>query len=173
MMTEPIQQTTTESRRQLLDMRENMMSNPHYADDPDYEPWLEAAGTFEPSTISEIVDGLYITARDGVNEAVIEGHFIINVTQQNELDTYYDAQVSIYPNDRTNIVRLDALVTLISGLIDSGHHVTVHCSMGMERSVLVVAYYLHKWHCMSLDEAYATIIDRRPIAVDRREWARL
>ena len=172
-MTEPITQPTTESRRQLLNMRESMMGNPHYSDDPDYEPWLEAAAMFEPSTISEIVDGLYITARDGVNAAVIEGHFIINVTQQGELKTYYDAQVSIYPNDRTNIVRLDALVTLISGLIDSGHHVTVHCSMGMERSVLVVAYYLHKCHGMTLDEAYATIIDRRPIAVDRREWARL
>ena len=172
-MTEPITQTTTESRRQLLDMRESMMGNPHYSDDPDYEPWLEAAAMFEPSTISEIVDGLYITARDGVNAAVIEGHFIINVTQQGELKTYFDAQISIYPNDATNLVRLDALVTLISGLADSGHHGTVNCSMGMERSVLVVAYYLHKCHGMTLDEAYATIIDRRPIAVDRREWARL
>ena len=45
--------------------------------------------------------------------------------------------------------------------------------MGMERSVLTVAYYLHTEMDMSIDQAYATIVERRPIAFDRRDWAGL
>ena len=45
--------------------------------------------------------------------------------------------------------------------------------MGMERSVLAVAYYLNGENNMSLDEAYAHIIKRRPIALDQRDWAGL
>ena len=45
--------------------------------------------------------------------------------------------------------------------------------MGMERSVLAVAYFLYTKMDMGLDEAYAHIVERRPIAWDRREWAGL
>ena len=56
-------------------------------------------------------------------------------------------------------------------LMQTGRRVAVHCSMGMERSVLAVAYYLHATRDMGLDEAYALIMESRPIALDRRSWA--
>ena len=42
--------------------------------------------------------------------------------------------------------------------------------MGMERSVLAVAWWLHSYKNMSLDEAYELIRQKRPVALDRREW---
>jgi len=153
----------TESRKQLLQM---IPPVPDQHDD-----WDKAALNFEPSELSEIVDGLYITSRDGVGEAMVRGQFIINVTQKGELDTYYDAQISLYPDERTNMIRLKTLALLIDELIQAGRPVAVHCSMGMERSVLAVAYYLHTKMDKTLDEAYALIMERRPIALDRRSWA--
>ena len=153
----------TASRKQLLQM---IPPNPNQYDD-----WDKAALNFEPSELSEIVDGLYITSRDGVDAAMMENHFIINVTQKGELDTYYDAQISLYPDERTNMIRLKTLALLIDELLQTGRRVAVHCSMGMERSVLAVAYYLHATRDMGLDEAYALIMESRPIALDRRSWA--
>ena len=172
-MTQPITQPDdmTDSRAQLLEMRANLMGHPRYADDPKYARLIEVAPDFEPSELSEIVDGLFITSRDGVDAAMMENHFIINVTQKGELDTYYDAQISLYPDERTNMIRLKTLALLIDELLQTGRRVAVHCSMGMERSVLAVAYYLHATRDMGLDEAYALIMESRPIALDRRSWA--
>jgi len=153
----------TESRKQLLQM---IPPVPDQHDD-----WDKAALNFEPSELSEIVEDLFITSRDGVEAAMMEGQFIINVTQKGELDTHYDAQISLYPDERTNMIRLKTLALLIDELIQAGRPVAVHCSMGMERSVLAVAYYLHTKMDKTLDEAYALIMERRPIALDRRSWA--
>ena len=153
----------TASRKQLLQM---IPPVPDQQDD-----WDRAALHFEPSELSEIVDGLFITSRDGVDAAMMKNHFIINVTQKGELDTYYDAQISLYPDERTNMIRLKTLALLIDELLQTGRRVAVHCSMGMERSVLAVAYYLHATRDMGLDEAYALIMESRPIALDRRSWA--
>lgn len=174
-MTQPITQPDdmTDSRAQLLEMRANLMGHPRYADDPKYARLIEVAPDFEPSELSEIVDGLFITSRDGVEAAMMEGQFIINVTQKGELDTYYDAQISIHPYDPTNIIRLKTIALLIDELLKDHRAVAVHCSMGMERSVLAVAYFMHTKMDMGLDEAYAHIVERRPIAWDRREWAGL
>ena len=165
-MNEPITQSDapkTDSRAQL----EQMI----HPDPNQYDDWDRAALHFEPSELSEIVDGLFITSRDGVDAAMMENHFIINVTQKGELDTYYDAQISLYPDERTNMIRLKTLALLIDELLQTGRCVAVHCSMGMERSVLAVAYYLHATRDMGLDEAYALIMESRPIALDRRSWA--
>jgi hypothetical protein len=173
-MTTPITQddySLANSRTQLLQIRDDIMSD-HNAMEK-YSGFVEAAVYFEPSELSEIVSGLFITSRDGVEEAMMNGHFIINVTPRGELNTYYDAQIGIRPYDSTNIPKLNGLSWLIKSLLASGHNVTVHCSMGMERSVLAVAYYLNGEANMSLDEAYAHIIARRPIALDRRDWASL
>jgi len=153
----------TESRKQLLQM---IPPVPDQHDD-----WDKAALNFEPSELSEIVEDLFITSRDGVEAAMMEGQFIINVTQKGELDTHYDAQISLYPDERTNMIRLKTLALLIDELIQAGRPVAVHCSMGMERSVLAVAYYLHTKMDKTLDEAYALIMESRPIALDRRSWA--
>jgi len=48
--------------------------------------------------------------------------------------------------------------------------VVVHCYMGMERSVLSVVWYMHKYLGMGIDQAYEQIFMNRPIAADRRHW---
>ena len=68
---------------------------------------------------------------------------------------------------------LKTIALLIDELLKDHRSVAVHCSMGMERSVLAVAYFMHTKMDMGLDEAYAHIVERRPIAWDRREWAGL
>ena len=173
-MTTPITQddySLANSRTQLLQIRDDIMGNPNAMEK--YSGFVEAAVYFEPSELSEIVSGLFITSRDGVEEAIMNGHFIINVTPRGELDTYYDAQIGLRPYEPTIIPKLNGLSQLIKSLSASNCNVTVHCSMGMERSVLAVAYYLNGEANMSLDEAYAHIIARRPIALDRRDWASL
>ena len=173
-MTTPITRdnySLNDSRTQLLQIRANMINNPRQAEK--YKGFVEASEYFDPFELSEIIPNLFITSRDGVEEAIMNGHFIINVTPRGELDTYYDVQMGIRPYDGTNIPKLNSLSQLMKNLLDSGYKVTVHCSMGMERSVLAVAYYLNGENNMSLDEAYAHIIQRRPIALDRRDWAGL
>ena len=78
-MTQPITQPDdmTDSRAQLLEMRANLMGHPRYADDPKYARLIEVAPDFEPSELSEIVDGLFITSRDGVEAAMMEGQLIL------------------------------------------------------------------------------------------------
>jgi len=154
-------------------MRAGLMGHQRYADDPRYARFIEVAPNFEPSELSEIIENLYITSRDGVRKAMTEGHFVINVTQPGELDTDYDVQISIHPYAPTNIVRLKTVALLIDELLRDHRSVVVHCSMGMERSVLAVAYFMYTKMDMGLDEAYAHIVERRPIAWDRREWAGL
>ncbi len=63
----------------------------------------------------------------------------------------------------------------ISNLIDRSvrernRKVVVHCYLGLERSVLSVAWYLHTKMNMSLDEAYEVIREGRPVILDRRHW---
>ena len=60
--------------------------------------------------------------------------------------------------------------TIQRELRHNGRKVVVHCHMGMERSVLAVAWWLHSYKNMSLDDAYGLISQKRPIALDRREW---
>ena len=60
--------------------------------------------------------------------------------------------------------------TIQRELNHNGRKVVVHCHMGMERSVLAVAWWLHSYKNMSLDEAYEVIRQKRPVALDRREW---
>ena len=173
-MTTPITRdnySLDDSRTQLLQIRANMINNPCQAEK--YKGFVEASEYFDPFELSEIIPNLFITSRDGVEEAIMNGHFIINVTPRGELDTYYDVNMGIRPYDSTNIPKLNSLSQLIKNLLDSGYKVTVHWSMGMERSGLAVAYYLNGENNMSLDEAYAHIIKRRPIALDQRDWAGL
>lgn len=107
-MTTPITQddySLANSRTQLLQIRDDIMGNPNAMEK--YSGFVEAAEYFEPAELSEIVGGLFITSRDGVEEAIMNGHFIINVTPRGELDTYYDAQIGLRPYEPTIIPKLN------------------------------------------------------------------
>ena len=116
----------------------------------------------------ELKQGLYVTGHDGVLDAAMKLHYIINVTE--DLESVANLQIGIkaYAEDVED--DLDLIALAISQKMKRGWSVTVHCALGMERSCLAVAWYMSKYCKMTLDDAYDLIAERRPIAVDRREY---
>lgn len=54
--------------------------------------------------------------------------------------------------------------------ISNNRPILIQCAFGIECGPLVVAWYLHTYNDMTLDEAYTMIKKIRPIASDRRNW---
>ena len=103
-------------------------------------------------------------------------YFVINVASVKEnpcADVVLPLITSNFIPMSKNIVlipRLDILTfTIDYGLRKKGY-VCVHCTAGLERSPLVVAWYLHIYESVSLDEAYNMIRQIRPQVFDRRSW---
>ena len=124
-----------------------------------------------------------ITSVDGVGEALREGCLVINVAEEIQSDAHahiviqpYTAEENYktYGYEEEFYERQLTQVGLVASLIDDsrykGRSVVVHCHMGMERSVLAVAWYLHTYCELTLSEAFEKIRVSRPIAQDRREW---
>ncbi len=65
---------------------------------------------------------------------------------------------------------LDTAAAIIDAALAGGRRVLVHCGAGSERAPLTVAWFLHTRRSMTLDEAYALLIEKRPIVQDRRFW---
>ena len=128
---------------------------------------------FDLDKISWVTDDVAITSVGGADEALLqEGCFVINVADEIFNDAHACIPIDPYVED---VERQRGTVDLVSDTIQrelthNGSKVVVHCHMGMERSVLAVAWWLHSYKNMSLDEAYGLIRQKRPIALDRREW---
>lgn len=79
----------------------------------------------------------------------------------------------IEPNENgyVDTEMLDALALIIHKALESGERVLVHCNGGMERSPLVVAWYMVTYnYVIDFDEAYKLIKNKRLIAQDRTLW---
>ena len=128
---------------------------------------------FDVDRISWVTDDVAITSVGGAEEALLqEGCFVINVAEEIINDAHACIPIDPYVED---IERQRETVDLVSDTIQkelrhNGRKVVVHCHMGMERSVLAVAWWLHFHKGMTLDKAYETICKARPIAIDRRNW---
>ena len=128
---------------------------------------------FDLDTISWGTDDVAITSVGGAEEALLdEGTFVINVADEIFNDAHACMPIDPYVE---GVERQRETVDLVSDTIQrelghNGRKVVVHCHMGMERSVLAVAWWLHSYKNMSLDEAYELISQKRPVALDRREW---
>ena len=128
---------------------------------------------FDVDTISWVTGDVAVTSVGGAEEALLdEGCFVINVAEEIINDAHACIPIDPYVED---VERQRETVDLVSDMIQrerthNGRKVVVHCHMGMERSVLAVAWWLHSYKNMSLDEAYGLISQKRPIALDRREW---
>ena len=128
---------------------------------------------FDLDTISWVTDDVAITSVGGAEEALLdEGTFVINVAEEIINDAHACIPIDPYVED---VERQRETVDLVSDTIQrelghNGRKVVVHCHMGMERSVLAVAWWLHSYKNMSLDEAYELIRQTRPISLDRGEW---
>lgn len=66
--------------------------------------------------------------------------------------------------------QLQNIATLIDLNLTQHRKVLVHCGGGMERSPLAIAWYLHTYKQMSLDDAYALIKTKRPSVRNRCDW---
>ena len=137
--------------------------------------WLlkpEVYNHFDPKIISWVAERIGITARDGVPQALADGHFVINVADE----IHNDAQVKIPVEIGTGMVihRLNEIADVMEKVFTTTNQkIVVHCAMGMERSVLAVVYFMaSKWR-MQLRQALKQVQSKRPIAVDRLHWITL
>ena len=132
----------------------------------------EVYNNFDPKLISWVEERIGITARDGVPQALADGHFVINVADE----IYNDAQVKIPVEVGTGTVlhRLNEIADVMEKVFSTTNQkIVVHCAMGMERSVLAVVYFMaSKWQ-MQLQQALKRVQSKRPIAVDRLHWITL
>lgn len=112
---------------------------------------------------------------DGTVAAQSGNYFVINVTEivenkfaqlQYKLCRQYSVQDALI----IPISDLEFLAAEIDKHLQLGEKIVIHCTAGIERSPLVVAYFLHKYKNVTLDEAYETIRKVRPEILDRRSW---
>ena len=126
---------------------------------------------FDPDEISWVTDRIGITDLPGAFTAASEGHYVVNTAD--EIVSPADLKVVVDPREGPEALR--ATLTRIADAIDaelsgSENKVVVHCYMGMERSVIAVVWYLHKFHGLSLNDAYDKVGASRPIAVNHSSW---
>ena len=129
---------------------------------------------FDPHDISWVLPELGVTGAEGAEEAIESGHVVINVAR--ELYNGATCKMPIEPRSWTYgegvdvLTTLEAIVDMMEMAMVANQKVVVHCSMGMERSVLATVWYLVRNKRMSLDNAYSLVRSVRPIATDRRKW---
>lgn len=81
-----------------------------------------------------------------------------------------DARLDLFPY-ACEKGKLDFLANWVNYWIQNEPgRLVIHCLHGLDRSPLVVAWYLHRFRDMSLDEAYEKIRLVRPEVNDRRDW---
>lgn len=72
---------------------------------------------------------------------------------------------------RVNMDQIDKAATLMTGRLDAGVKLLVHCAAGIERSPLTCAYWLRKMGVHStLAAAYTHLKIIRSIVEDRTVW---
>ena len=76
----------------------------------------------------------------------------------------------ILDEDLPNLVKIDALGRLVADLVTSDHRVLVHCRMGFNRSVLVIATAL-TYLGMTGEAALSHLRERRPGALFNETFA--
>jgi len=101
--------------------------------------------------------------------------FVINVA-----DPYENPEADIFfPfytfSDKTDTVRisthrLDVVADIIAYGLKKKGKVFIHCTAGMERSPLAVAWYYHKYKNMTIDKAYREVRRIRPETLERKHW---
>ena len=142
-------------------------------DNEEISPDYQVAEDFDRDSISWVTDDVAITSVNGAEEALLEeGYFVINVAEEilNDAHARIPVGFSSWDTDRQRQT-VDLIAGVIEGVLHyTDHKVVVHCQQGMERSVLAVAWWLHNYKNMSLDEAFGLIRQKRAVALDRREW---
>ena len=133
--------------------------------------FLGSLDAFDIDEISWISDRIGITDLVGAFVASDAGHFIINTAEEIDSPSDFKEPVDHRGGPLALRTTLDRIAGEIHNVLENTmDKVVVHCYMGMERSVLSVVWYLHKYEGKTIDEAYRMIENIRPIAIDRRSW---
>ena len=138
-------------------------------------------GKYISEEVSWITPVLGITGYEGIEDIErfqygVGNDYIINTA--GEINNQADVKIPVEPSmgARQTLKRVDMIADIIHEQLysferlPSEYKVIVHCAMGMERSVLAVAWYLQKYENYTLDSAYERIHEIRPIACDRSSW---
>jgi len=138
-------------------------------------------GKYISEEVSWITPVLGITGYEGIEDIErfqygVGNDYIINTA--GEINNRADVKIPVEPSmgTRQTLKRVDMIADIIHEQLysfkrlPSEYKVIVHCAMGMERSVLAVAWYLQKYENYTLDSAYERIHKIRPIACDRSSW---
>ena len=124
---------------------------------------------FDPKIISWVTDRIAITSRQGVAQALSDGHFVINTAEEINNDAH--VKKAVKPGSGTVLHVLNAILNVIDNVLyTTNQKVVVHCAMGMERSVLSVVWYLANTNGMTLESALNLVQSKRPIAMNRLNW---
>jgi len=112
----------------------------------------------------QIIENLWLGDLDDAHE-VCKGEYdhIINVLGMIEPD---------YKTGKVSVTIVDAIAFLIKRVLESDKKILVHCGAGMERSPLVVAWYLWKYAegFKTLDDAYRYIKSKRQCIIHCGHW---
>ena len=127
---------------------------------------------FDPRTISWITPRIAVTSREGVSQALSDGHFVINTAE--EINNKAHVKLAVKIHTGTVLHNLIQIANVMDEVLkNSDQKIVVHCAMGMERSVLGVIWYLATKQGMTLNRALELAQEKRPIAQDRLNWIKL
>ena len=116
----------------------------------------------------EILPNLYLG--DGKDLAEFHGD-VVYVREDIPLKSRPDARwIPFHRDGKADTAKLDEAAGAIDELLRKGDRVFVHCGAGTKRGPLAVAWYLHKYKGMSIDEAYTFIQHKRPIVLRMTDW---
>lgn len=119
---------------------------------------------------NEILPGLFLG--DGRDLAEFKGS-VVYVREDIPLRSRPDAKwIPFHRDGKADPAKLDEAAAAIKDHLDKGDRVFVHCGAGTKRSPLAVAWYLHRYKGMTIDEAYDFIQERRPIVLRMTDWLR-
>jgi hypothetical protein len=155
----------------------NKLIQRRYGESPrerlDYIKHFSMASTdgFNPDEISWINDRIGVTDLVGAFVATAEGNFVINVAGETDSPCAFKEPVDPRVGPEALRETLDRIADEMHNVIETtDKKVVVHCYMGMERSVLSVVWYLHRYEGKTIDAAYQIVANVRPIAIDHRSW---
>lgn len=119
-------------------------------------------------TADEILPRLFLG--DGRDLTEFHGR-VVYVREDIPLKSRPDALwVPFHRDGHADPEKLDAAASAIDAMLRTGDPVFVHCGAGTKRSPLAVAWYLHRYKGMTVDQAYDLIQARRPIVLRMTDW---
>ena len=125
---------------------------------------------------NEILPNLFLgDLQDAIDFAKTkDGHIIVVLESRPASEPFQSIHVPVITSSGSvHSSQLNKVGCIIHALLSQGKPLLVHCAAGIERSPLTTVWYLHKWHGMSLDEAYSYVKKRRPQVQDRQQWLKI